>query len=229
MSNHRDNLLEAAQLLTAVAYGLDDEDTTDSLLAIAHKIRGNTLMGSLPDRSVMFGLNRLLSDLGSKWAVIGGMAVAVHGHERETSDIDVLIDALPDATKTIDSAYMDRFGFYRGKSRTGGHLVLDHKQGQCEFLPAKEEWQMWAIENATPEMVLGLSVPVIRPEAVIVSKLKATTQNPLREKKDIPDVLSVLLNHKDTLDYGVILMWLTPQEAAKFSKLADANSISIPE
>jgi hypothetical protein len=220
MSLHRDAILEAAASITAAAYELSERnaDVSDALLDAVHKIRGNLLMGALPDKSVMMGLARLLKDLSIPYAVIGGMAVAIHGIERETSDIDVLVESLPDAAKTMDSDYMNKFGFYRGKSRTGGHLVLDHKVGQCEFLPAKSAWQEWAIQTAQPQMVLGVTVPVLTAEALVVSKLKALTENPTRTK-DPTDILGVLSANKGRLVTHSIEKWLTEPELARFKGL----------
>ena len=175
-------------------------------------------MGALPEPSVLVGLTRLLKDLSIEYAIIGGLAVAVHGQERATADIDILIASLPPKEKTMDVEYMGKFGFYRGQSKTGGHLILDHKNGQCEFLPAVEPWQKWAIEHAKKDMVLGLSVPVISPEALVVSKLKAMEDKPARIAKDAPDVLSVLANGKVNLKQ--VRQWLSPDEEKRLDKLA---------
>lgn len=219
MNRNQKALLEAATALTAAAYAVEgDESLQEQLLDVAHQIRSNVLLGSLPDKAVMAGLNRLLNDLGLEWMVIGGMAVAVHGQLRETADIDVMVNELPDPAKTMDADYMSKFEFYRGKSRTGGHLVLDHKQGQCEFLPATDDWQRWALSTATPRMVLGLSVPVVSAEGLVVLKLKAMTANPKRVARDAPDVLSVIAENPE-LNFNEIEAHLTDREKERLASL----------
>jgi hypothetical protein len=42
-------------------------------------------------------LSRALRDAGVPHAIAGGLAVAAHGHARATADIDLVIDATPDA------------------------------------------------------------------------------------------------------------------------------------
>jgi hypothetical protein len=66
-------------------------------------------------------------------------------------------------------------------------------------------------------MVLGVRVPVVIPEALVVLKLKAMSANPKRRAKDRPDVVSVLEAQSD-FDYEAAKNHLTPDEAALLEK-----------
>lgn len=51
-----------------------------------------------------------LTDSGARYLVVGGYAVAAHGHPRYTKDIDVWIDRTPEnAARVLDA--LGRFGF----------------------------------------------------------------------------------------------------------------------
>ena len=53
---------------------------------------------------------QLLNDSGVRYLVVGGYAVAVHGHPRYTKDIDIWVAPDPEnAAKLINA--IDRFGF----------------------------------------------------------------------------------------------------------------------
>jgi len=42
-----------------------------------------------------------LHDAGAKFVVLGGHAVAFHGHPRATKDLDVLVDADPENARRV--------------------------------------------------------------------------------------------------------------------------------
>ncbi len=53
---------------------------------------------------------RSLNDSGVRYLIVGGYAVAFHGHPRYTKDLDVWIELSPDNAERIISA-LQRFGF----------------------------------------------------------------------------------------------------------------------
>lgn len=216
----RDITLRAVEAIVAAAYSLDNDEVMDRLLEAAHAIRGATLMGNTPDRGTMTSLQHLLEDLGISFVVIGGMAVAVHGQERATADINVLVSTLPSVKNLRDPEYMGRFGFYRGRSHTGTHLVLDHKKGQVKLLLAKDSWHNWALRTAQDKMVLGTRTKVLTPEALIVSKLKAMVASPNRKAQDGPDVLSVLARNQ--VDHTEVERHLSSKEDQQYQALRAA-------
>lgn len=214
---NRDKLRELTSTLTALGHSLTDEDLSEQILHVARELRGATLHGSFPDRSILASLVGLLKSLDIEFAVIGGVAVSIHGVERDTDDLDVLISKMPDDDKLRDSEFMGKFGFYKTKSATGTMLILDHKQGGCEALLANTSERKWALQTAREESVLGLRVPVVSPEALIVLKLKALSNNQKR-KKDEPDILGVL-NENDALDFDTVESHLTKSEKERLDWL----------
>ncbi len=42
---------------------------------------------------------RVLNDQGTRYALIGGYAIAAHGYNRFSEDLDILVDPAPDNTR----------------------------------------------------------------------------------------------------------------------------------
>ncbi len=56
------------------------------------------------------GFIRLMNEHGARYLVVGGYAVAFHGHPRYTKDLDVWIDSTPENASRV-VAVLDSFGF----------------------------------------------------------------------------------------------------------------------
>ena len=64
-----------------------------------------TLEGRGPVLEAAREVSRILADAGVRAAVVGGVAVGLHGHLRTTRDVDLLIDdELADATAALSAA-----------------------------------------------------------------------------------------------------------------------------
>lgn len=195
---------ESVNKLIKSAYDLAEKynlgEDIGEIISLARDIRSNTLNFNLPGEYVVKDLISLCKDNGIKFAIIGGMALAIHGQVRDTQDIDVLVDSLPPADKTKDAEYMRRFGFYRASSGTGTVLVLDHRRdGQVEMLLADNDIKKYAFDTAEEQAILGVRVPVVTADALIGLKIHASVRNPNRESKDFPDILGVWLKSKPDL------------------------------
>jgi hypothetical protein len=169
-------------------------DMGDEILDAAHEIGGRSLRGSVPSNDIMSSLANLMADLKIDYAVIGAIALGIHGQVRDTQDIDVLVSAMPPGDKTGDQSYMDKFTFYRGKSSTGTVMTLDHKGGggYIEMLLANTPLFQWALSTAASTMVLGSQAPVVSAAALVALKTMAMVANPKRAAKDKADIVSVL-------------------------------------
>lgn len=187
----------------------------EELLTIAHDIGSKSMSSNFPANSLMGSLQSLLADQGISFALIGGVAVSVHGLVRSTDDIDALVSKLPEVS---DPDYARRFGFYRAKSKTGTVMTIDHRQsGFVELLLANDSLFDYALKSAVSASVLGYQVPVIRPDALIGMKVRAMTNNAAREPKDSIDILAVW--RKNNPDLSQVRAFLSGQENETLSTL----------
>lgn len=76
-----------------------------------------------------------LNNSGVRYLVIGGYAVAFHGHPRYTKDIDVWIDLSPDNARRVVAA-LDEFGFGSLKL-TPEKFLQPHKVFQLGLPPRR--------------------------------------------------------------------------------------------
>lgn len=68
--------------------------------------RDSTMTIALPDdfRDLLVSL----ADVGARFMVVGGYAVAFHGHIRATKDLDVYIDPSPENAPRVERAFDGR-------------------------------------------------------------------------------------------------------------------------
>ena len=218
------DLIQIAHRVASKGY----DDLCEEIIGAAHEIRGKSLMGSMPSNTLMSDLTNLMSDLSVTFAVIGGIALIVHGQVRNTEDIDVLVDAMPPADKMRSQEYMDKFRFYRKTSSTGSVITLDHKQmGGVELLLANDPLRQWALSTASIESVLGSQVRVVSAAALIGLKIHAMTNSPSRAAKDAPDILSVWIKSKP--DLSEVIKLLIPSEIEALEKIIGEKLSEIKE
>lgn len=187
---------EVAELrsLADKLFDIGQDDLAHEALGVSMHLMARTISGSIPPRSLLQNLILLLNDNGCNYAVIGGMAVNVHGTPRGTEDINLLVDKFPPADRLSDANYMRRFGFYKAKSATGTVLEIGPRQGDgfVQLLLANSELFRWALRTAQPERILSAIIPVITPHAVIALKAHAIQINDSRRAKDSADIVSVV-------------------------------------
>ena len=189
------------ELIVKIAYKLFDmkmPTMAETLLLAAHEIGDSTILHSTPESSVLHGVVGLLEDLKIKYALIGGVAFASYGYFVGTDDVDILVDFLPSNEILKNKEYMKTFGFYPSKSYTGGHLVLDHKNGQVEMLPADNTMRKEALKTRKNRPALKANVPVVSLEALVGLKLQALFDNPRRESDDKPAIVFAMTKLKTT-------------------------------
>lgn len=188
-----------------------NEKHAQKLLEVASTVQGATILGQLPSANILLNLTSLLEDQKIAYALIGGLAVNVHGQARETQDIDALVERLPERTR--DVAYMEKFGFYPTKSATGKGMIIDTRQGvgYVELLVAEDKLAQWAVRTAGRVSVLHTVVPMVSREALVATKLRAMHNNTSRRVKDLPDIVSILVRGSVSKAKGVKTV-LTPAE-----------------
>jgi hypothetical protein len=177
-----------------------DEERGNAVLERARRLKETALAGQLPEGFVLRDLQNLLEHLSIDWCIIGGVALLVHGIPRNTEDIDVLVSRIPPNEFTRDSSEMQKFNFYKSKSTTGTHMILDHRrQGMCELLLADTELKRWALQTSEVGAVLGGRVRIVSALGLIALKAHAMSNKPARASRDMPDILSVIMKSKPNL------------------------------
>ena len=214
---------ELNQKLVRIAHSLINSLSSEGeeILKIAHQLQDNTLVGNVPSNDLLRSLQLLLEDNGIQFAVIGGLAVMVHGSPRSTSDINVLVDCLLPSDRVKDSVYMERFGFYKksNPSSTGIVMTIDHRRsGYAECLLANDELERWAIGTAKVQSLLGAIIPVVSPEALVALKVRAWMSSQGKRMNDPGDIISVLTRNRD-INIEEIKVHLNTAEIEYFTKL----------
>lgn len=200
----------------------DLEADAEQLLQLAHKIGGESLGVEFPSNTLLGSLISLLQDQDISFALIGGVAVSAHGLSRQTEDIDALVSKLPDVS---NADYASKFGFYRSRSHTGTVMSIDHKQsGYVELLTPTTAIMEYALKTAKPQNVLGFSVPVIEPDALIGNKIQALVSSPSREFKDSVDILAVYKHNQPNLE--TVRKLLSPAENNKLDEVLGIKSVA---
>ena len=159
----------------------------EAILQAVHTIRSNFMYAELPSPNILADLERLLTSLGIRGVLIGGMAANFYGGARGTEDVDYLVDALPSIEVLRDRDYMARFNFYPKKSGsyTGTVLNLEHKHGAVDLLLAQDVIDAVALDTAIDAYVLGVRVNIVSVTSFVAMKARA------RRPKDIADIIAV--------------------------------------
>lgn len=197
----RDILEKMVRIAARLADIEQHEEDGMELFNLTNEIRGRSLFASGPDNTLMGDMDYLITDhFKAKYAVIGGMALAIHGTPRMTEDIDAIVAPFPDNSLTYDKEAMRAHRFYPQKSSTGTVIQLVHtKGGGIELLAVDNPMREYALENAETYSLLGHKVPVIPADALVGMKVLAYSNNPKRTEKDRMDALSVLTKSKPSM------------------------------
>jgi len=157
----------------------------------------------------------VLGNVGARWYVFGAQAVLVWGRPRLTGDVDVTIFLDPEQPDAFVAA-MTKAGFdlrvtdvhdFVARTRVfpfthaASGLALDVVLGG----PGLEEE---FLRTARPVDVGGVTVPVIGPEELIVTKVLAG------RAKDLDDVRGILAAQGETLDLPRVRGLIGALEAA---------------
>jgi hypothetical protein len=137
----------------------------------------------------------LLHATGVPFALIGGLALAVHRVVRATQDIDLLVDA-NDADK-IDRALAEH-----------GYRCLYRSADAANYLRGDERVDLLYASRPIARRLLAFAVEqnttlgqfrVIGPEGLIGFKLQGWV-NDSRRTQDLEDIRALLRTHRTTLD-----------------------------
>jgi hypothetical protein len=127
-------------------------------------------------------LVRLARDLaaeGARYALIGGYAVAAHGYNRFSEDLDLLVDPSPDNTgrwvralaKLPDAAAAELEGDDEIFEREGHYAIRINDEFTVDIMPSAcgHGWQELS-RYIVPIQVDDVSIPVLSIEGLLLTK-----------------------------------------------------------
>lgn len=149
---------------------------------------------------------RLLETLEFPYLIVGGMATGVLGEPRLTHDVDVIIGLKSDdIERVLEKATEQGFFFddqrVRRDIKQKGTFRLQYQKLWVDLIIASTEVEQSAFNRARRVKVLGVEARFPSPEDFILFKLIPG------RPKDLLDVESVILRHRDRLDQAYLERW----------------------
>jgi len=165
--------------------------------------------------SLLADLARVLSEHSLRWYVFGAQAVVAHGRPRLTEDVDVTVELGPIDSRTLVH-HLDAAGFELSP------IADEEFVAATRVLPFVHRATGMAVDvvlagPGLEELFLaeakqldlgGVTVPVIRLEHLLVTKILAA------RRKDLEDAQEILRGRRAEVDIGVIRELLTELELA---------------
>lgn len=152
---------------------------------------------------------RFLEDQGTRYLVVGGLAVVVVGEPRMTADADAIVFVSPDEAESLITAAA-RAGFdvreeiERARLTATGTIRFSQGRFQLDLITASLPFEEAAYRRATIHELFGLRLRFPSPEDLIVFKVLAGRD------KDILDAIGIARRHSEHLDIGYIEKTLLP-------------------
>lgn len=121
---------------------------------------------------------KLLNKLHVPYALIGGLAVSIHGYPRATIDVDFLIDgqrSLYPKIKEVFEAKGAKVNVSKSSfdDPVGDVLNITFNGTRVQLIMAKWAWEREAIEHCRVEKINSFSVNVPLLEYILILKEKA--------------------------------------------------------
>jgi len=145
-------------------------------------------------------LSRVVSDLdkhGVHYALIGGMAMAMHGLQRTTLDLDfiLLLNDLEAADRILQShGYRREFHSDNVSHYLGSNAAL----GRIDLLHAFRGPTLGMLERAARlPWPNSIAIPVVHLEDLIGLKVQALVNDPSRLERDWSDILQMIRHARD--------------------------------
>ena len=151
-----------------------------------------------------------LSALGAEFMLIGGLAVGVWAEPRATKDADLCVRVLAsaaDLTRSLATAGLEVARGDLARALVQGESVRLRRIGQgdepivVDLLVAITPFEIEALARRQPMRVLGVELPVVTAEDLLVFKLIAG------RPQDLADAALLLDLHGDTFDFARVRRW----------------------
>jgi len=128
---------------------------------------------------------------GRRWAVVGGLAIQLHGLARATQDVDIVteIEAQPELI-----AFMESEGYETLYASAGfsNHLHSDPVLGRVDFIYVDRATADRLFAGCQRVPWLGREVAVPGPEHLIAMKVHAMKNDPSRTFREMADIQHLL-------------------------------------
>lgn len=174
-------------------------------------------------RSVLIEIHTALDAAGIGHALIGGLALSVHGAGRATIDLDLLAEGARSADVhhiLVSSGYQ----CLHANENVANFLSEDPARGRVDFLFAARERGLAILSRAVPYEVLGSSIRVVDAADLIGLKVQAYANNPKRRLKDQFDIQRILRFGRPDMERVRFYFRLFDREADLDALLAEAGN-----
>jgi len=137
-------------------------------------------------------IGKQLDSQGAEWAVVGGLALAVHGAGRMTTDVDVATErsAQIALVEFLESAGYETLHVSEGYSN---HAHQDPAMGRLDvvYVDASTASDLFG-EAATVEVFPGVLAKVPQAEHLVAMKVLAAKNDPSRRLQEMADIVALL-------------------------------------
>ena len=141
-------------------------------------------------RAALITIHRGLVAREVEHALIGGLALSVHGAGRATTDLDWIADGHR-AERVDDLLRVEGYEAIHRNDWAGNYLSSDPVKGRIDFLFVRRSG-MKILERASDHSVLGETVPVAEASDLIGLKVQAYSNNPHRRHGDLEDIARLI-------------------------------------
>ncbi len=144
--------------------------------------------------------------IGLPFAIGGGVALAAHGIQRTTADLDLVVPG-ERAEDAIEILRQQGFALMRRSLGFSNHVRTRSAGGdRIDLLYVRAETRDEIFERAIRVSIEDVQVLVVHPDHLVAMKLFATSQNPSRAALDLEDVRLLLAAGK--VDRSVVAGYL---------------------
>ena len=160
------------------AFGFESADCRDA----------SSEVGRLDFAKVLEALDAAFEARGLEWAVVGGVALTLHGLPRLTMDLDVVMGGEDQEAvlSCLDSLGYECLHVSRGFSN---HVHPEPSWGRVDILYVRGETQKSIFAQVKPQVGPGrATIPVADPEHLIAMKVFACRDSPGRRAQDLADI-----------------------------------------
>ena len=159
-----------------------------------------------------------LNKYSISYVVTGSVAAIVYGEPRVTHDIDLVVNCSFAQLKTITEAFpaeefycppVETLTLEMKRSERGHFNLIHHETGfkADVYLVGRQDFLLWAIENARPIEFLNSTMNVAPIEYVIIKKLEYYREG--GSTKHLSDIKNMLNISQDEINYTKLDQFLS--------------------